>query len=114
MRNLFLFLRRHGTFIGFHLDTMPFAGLFDLAFPFGFCFFPSLALNLSLSGKDFQIPFAFFGFSATGKYNGSCSSERDGDDLFYVSSPLLKVCKRVFPSASTTGRPERKEVFYGC
>jgi len=113
MTRILLFPRRHGFLIGFHLDAMPFAGLFDFPLPFGFSLFAGGALGFGFAGDNGQVAFGFFRFAAAGKRNyQDCGRDGDEERVSHFCSPGNDY-ERVFPFARSTGRL-KKEVVYGC
>lgn len=114
MRQYSLFLRRHGFFVGFHLDTMPFAGFFDPALFFGFRLFSGNAARFGFAGDDCKVALGFFGFAASGKDDSkNCGHYGGQDDVSHFSTPLFGICERVFPFGPTTGKPIKEVISYG-
>jgi hypothetical protein len=113
MTGFLFFLCRHGLFVSFHPDTMPFAGFFNLPLPFGFGSFADSTPGFGFTGDDIEVSFGFFRFTAPGKRDyQDCGRDGDEDGGFHFCSPV-KGYKRVFPFARSAGRL-KKELNYGC
>ncbi len=113
MTEILFFLWRHRFFVSFHLDTMPFAGFFDLPLVFEFSLLAGNASRFGFTGDDFEVSSGFFRFAAPGKCDyQDCGRNGDERSVFHFCSPV-KGYKRVFPFARSTGRL-KKEFIYDC